>query len=62
MIENGDQKEPEKNGKPRYSIHDFKEKKRYTREEKEFMEAAMEFLKRIGELKESGEIDVSDFR
>lgn len=47
MIKNGNQTEPEKNGKPKYSIHDFKPKKRYTRDEKEKIEAGVEFLEAL---------------
>ncbi len=61
-MKNGNQNETEKKPKPKYSVHDYKPKKRYTRDEKEMIEAGMDLLKKIGELKESGEIDVSDFR
>ena len=47
-MKNGNQSQAKKNGKPRYSIHDFKPKKRYTREEKEKIEAGMRFLKALG--------------
>ena len=46
-MKNGNQKEAKQNGKPKYSIHDFKPKKRYTREEKEKIEAGMRFLELI---------------
>ena len=49
MIKNGNQNEPEKNGKPKYSIHDFKEKKNYTREEMEKMKLGAEFMEVIRE-------------
>ena len=45
---NGNQNSAEKKPKPKYSIHDFKPKKRYTREEKEMMEAGMRFLEALG--------------
>lgn len=61
-MENGKENGAEKKPKPKYSIHDYKPKKRYTREEKEMMEAGMDLVKKIGELKERGEIDISDFR
>ena len=47
-MKNGNQKEAKQNGKPKYSIHDFKPKKRYTREEKEKIEAGMRFLEALG--------------
>lgn len=61
-MENGKENGAEKKPKPKYSIHDYKPKKRYTPEEKEMMEAGMDLVKKIGELKERGEIDISDFR
>ena len=55
MMKNGNQSKPEKNGKPKYSIHDFKPKKRYTRAEKEKIEAGMLLLELIGRGKAENE-------
>lgn len=54
-MKNGDQTEVKKNGKPKYSIHDFKEKKRYSREEREKIEAGMLFLELIRKSKKLNE-------
>jgi hypothetical protein len=47
-MKNGKQTTAKQNGKPKYSIHDFKPKKRYTRAEKEKIKATMEFLEALG--------------
>lgn len=46
-MKNGNKKEAEQRPKPKYTIHDFKPKKRYTHEEREKIEAGMEFLEII---------------
>lgn len=46
--------QPEKK-KPKHSIYDFKPKKRYTREEREKIEAGMEFLEIIRKSLEKNE-------
>lgn len=47
-MKNGNEKTREKKRpKPKYTIHDFKPKKRYTKEEREKIEAGMEFLEII---------------
>lgn len=54
-MKNGNQSPAEKNGKPKYSIHDFKPKKRYTREEKEKINAVKEFLEALRKSNEKNE-------
>ncbi len=44
-MKNGNNKKAE--AKPKYSIHDFKPKKRYTRAEREKIELGMEFMEII---------------
>lgn len=54
-MKNGNKKEAGKRPKPKYTIHDFKPKKRYTREELEKIEAGMEFLEIIRKSLEKNE-------
>ncbi len=54
-MKNGNEKKAEQSPKPKYSIHDFKPKKRYTREEREKIEAGMEFLEIIRKSVEKNE-------
>ena len=46
-MKNGNKKEAEKRPKPKYTIHDFKPKKRYSREEREKIEAGRLLLELI---------------
>ena len=46
-MKNGNKKEMEQRPKPKYTIHDFKPKKRYTREEREKIELGIEFMEII---------------
>ncbi len=46
-MKNGNNKEAEAKPKPKYSIHDFKPKKRYTRAEREKIEAGFLLLEII---------------
>lgn len=48
-MKNGKENETEKKPKPKYSVHDYKPKKRYTREEKEKMQIGIEFMEIIRE-------------
>jgi hypothetical protein len=48
-MKNGNENDTEKKPKPKYSIHDYKPKKRYTREEKEKMQIGIEFMEIIRE-------------
>jgi hypothetical protein len=57
-MKNGNQKKTEKKPKPKYSIHDYKPKKRYTREEMEKMRIGKEFMEIIREsLKKNEQIE-----
>ncbi len=54
-MRNGDSKKTETKPKPKYSIHDYKPKKRYTRAEREKIEAGMLLLELIRRGKEENE-------
>ncbi len=54
-MKNGNSKEAEAKPKPKYSIHDFKPKKRYTRAEREKIELGMEFMEIIRKSLEKNE-------
>jgi len=54
---NGKKAETETKPKPKYSIHDFKPKKRYTRAEREKIEAGMLLLELIRKSLEKNEQD-----
>ncbi len=54
-MRNGDSKKTETKPKPKYSIHDYKPKKRYTRAEREKMELGMEFMEIIRKSLEKNE-------
>ncbi len=54
-MKNGNNKEAEAKPKPKYSIHDYKPKKRYTRAEREKIEAGMLLLELIRRGKEEDE-------
>ncbi len=54
-MKNGNNKEAEAKPKPKYSIHDFKPKKRYTRAEREKIELGMEFMEIIRKSLEKNE-------
>jgi hypothetical protein len=54
-MKNGNNKKTETKPKPKYSIHDYKPKKRYTRAEREKIEAGMLLLELIRRGKEEDE-------
>ena len=54
-MKNGNNKEAEAKPKTKYSIHDFKPKKRYTRAEREKIELGMEFMEIIRKSLEKNE-------
>lgn len=55
-MKNGKTKEPDnQRPKPKYTIHDFKPKKRYTRAEREKIELGMEFMEIIRKSLEKNE-------
>jgi hypothetical protein len=49
IMKNGKENGTQKKAKPKYSIHDYKPKKRYSREEKEKMQIGIEFMEIIRE-------------
>jgi len=56
-MKNGNNKKAETKPKPKYSIHDYKPKKRYTRTEREKIEAGMALLEIIRKSLEKNEQD-----
>ena len=56
-MKNGNNREAEAKPKPKYSIHDYKPKKRYTRAEREKIEAGMALLEIIRESLKKNEQD-----
>lgn len=54
-MKNGNNKKTETKPKPKYSIHDFKPKKQYTRAEREKIELGMEFMEIIRKSLEKNE-------
>jgi len=54
-MRNGDDKKTKEKPKPKYSIHDYKPKKRYTRSEREKIEAGMLLLELIRRGQEENE-------
>lgn len=55
-MKNGKNKKPDnQRPKPKYTIHDFKPKKRYTRAEREKIELGMEFMEIIRKSLEKNE-------
>jgi len=56
-MKNGNDKKTETKPKPKYSIHDYKPKKRYTRAEREKIEAGMALLEIIRKSLEKNEQD-----
>lgn len=56
-MRNGETKKTETKPKPKYSIHDFKPKKRYTRAEREKIDAGLLLLELIRKSSEKNEQD-----
>ncbi len=54
-MKNGNGKKIETKPKPKYSIHDYKPKKRYTRAEREKIELGVEFMEIIRKSLEKNE-------
>lgn len=54
-MKNGNENGAPKKAKPKYSIHDYKPKKKYSREEKEKIEAGLLLLELIGRGKSENE-------